>query len=144
MLEQENLMQLRAMVDEQNLTKVRALEKVNSNQNLMLNRLTQTIDAYRPSANSRQSKKKHSLCRETANDTMIVAGSQTLYREGGPETQKDLPRIESAVVQDQHVHSLPTIPERGLPGTDITDRQNSIRISEIGGGNLRSLDSNDM
>ena len=112
MLEQENLMQLRAMVDEQNLTKVRALEKVNSNQNLMLNRLTQTIEAYRPSANSRQSRKKHSLSLSKGNEP-IVAGSHTLYSEGGPEMQHELPRIESAVVQDQHVHSLPTIPERG-------------------------------
>ena len=52
----------------------------------MLNKLTDTIDAYKPQSNSHQNKKKLSQ----SVSKLDKIGTQALHKEGGPEKQSDL------------------------------------------------------
>ena len=141
-------MKLRQVVDNQNQIRMNELEAQNARHGQTLQRLSQTVNAYKPTVNSRYKKKKAKPQEwsQTKDDKPI---NQTMVQEGPEKRSSSLPRIDLMDEEVEQYRSLPTIPEQyrsinQTHQTEITDRNlQSIRASEVGEENLlQSLGSN--
>ena len=124
------------------------LEAQNARHGQTLQRLTKTVNAYKPTVNSRYKKKK-AKPQDWSQTEEDIPVNQTMVQEGPEKRSSSLPRLDKMDEEVEQYRSLPTIPEQyksvnQTHNTEVTDRNlRSIRASEIGEENLlQSLGSN--